>query len=124
MEILFFKCEKKQKYPHYDARSRIFIAGDDGENPVVGFDVILDTPHGGLIDDTAVNGVDLFCKKGKRKISATRSTSYGSSMGKLFCPEGMAVYGLRTKVQRYEYHWMDNTGLNAVLLYCKKFDFK
>ena len=70
-------------------------------------------------DDTAANKVDLYCKHGG-SISADTATSWGSWTSVQMCPNGMAVNGLSTRVERNRGS-KDDTALNGLKLYCKTY---
>ena len=89
-----------------------------GDNPVIGFDMKIESKQGSG-DDTAANKVDLYCKNGG-SISAETATSWGKWTPKLMCPSGMAVNGLSTRVESKQ-GGGDDTALNGLKLYCKMY---
>ena len=89
-----------------------------GDNPVIGFDMKIESNQGSG-DDTAANKIDLYCKNG-HYISAETATSWGSWTSKQMCPSGMAVMGLSTRVESKPRDG-DYTALNGLKLYCKMY---
>ena len=89
-----------------------------GDNPVIGFDVKEEGGQGAG-DDTALNAVDLYCKKGSY-VSASVNTGWGSWKPAQKCPAGTAVRGIRTQIEGKQ-GWGDDTALNGVELYCSSF---
>merc|ERR1712002_1205706 len=73
----------------------------------------------GLGDDTALNDISLSCSR-LFSISADVKTSWGVWKDWQYCPEGFAVAGLRTRVESPQGSG-DDTALNGVELYCKRY---
>lgn len=87
----------------------------DNNNPVVGFDMQIESPQG-KYDDTAANDVDLYCLSGE-VISAQVNTNWGSRTPTYKCRDGQAVVGIRTRVEEPRGS-SDDTALNGVRLLC------
>ena len=115
--------------PNSSSYSKIWSAytergsfGDDafcsgGNNPVVGFDVQVQSPGSG--DETSANAVDLYCDQGGY-ISAPVNTSFGDWTNVERCPVNQAVTGLLTRVESDQGSG-DDTALNGLRLVCSDF---
>lgn len=91
-----------------------------GDNPVVAFDIQIE-PAQGLLDDTAANDVDLYCKN-DTMLSATVNTDWGDWSNKVQCPSGQAVTGLVTRVEGFQEPFVgDNSALNGVRMMCSAY---
>ena len=81
-------------------------------------------------DDAAASNLAMMCGKyeelycsGKCYGRGGASRDFGSwdTNGYKYCPTGMAICGLQTKVEQWRYDkygTIDNTGLNRVIFYC------
>jgi len=94
----------------------MYCSGTD--NPVVGFDMLME-PKQGSGDDTAANAMDLYCKDGGY-ISASKLTERGTWIPAQNCPTGKAVVGIVTRVLDDQGEG-DDTALNGVRLFCRKY---
>jgi len=84
------------------------------DNPVVGMAGKMDGKQG-KGDDTTLNSVLLYCKTGNTVILAHRGY-WGKWQGRLSCPPGTAVNGVKTQVEQP--CDCDNTAMNGIQLHC------
>ncbi|NVJ61891.1 MAG: metallophosphoesterase [Gammaproteobacteria bacterium] len=88
-------------------------------NPVVGFDIKIESKQGGDADDTAANDIDLYCKNSDM-ISANTNTNWGTWSKVYRCPNDQAVTGLITRVEDIQGDG-DDTALNGIRLVCEPY---
>lgn len=84
-------------------------------------------------DDTAATNLAMMCGKHEKLYRSGKSMgngNYGGGFGKSrdwgswsksgykYCPSGMAICGLQTKVEEWDDGRKDNTALNRVAFYC------
>ena len=72
-------------------------------------------------DDTAANNLAMMCGKHEKLYrNGKRWGNWGSwsKSGYKYCPNGMAICGLQTKVEEWDDGRKDNTALNRVAFYC------
>ena len=103
-----------QKWGNWDSPS--YCSGHG--NPVTGFQMQIEKEQG-KGDDTAANGIKLFCKNGGH-ILAGRHTNWGTWRSVVKCPHGTAVVGIKTRIEK-SVGKGDDTALNGVRLIC--FDY-
>merc|ERR1712002_746372 len=84
------------------------------DNPVVGMAGKMEGKQG-KGDDTTLNSVLLYCKTGNTVILAHRGY-WGNWQGRLSCPPGTAVNGVKTQVEQP--CDCDNTAMNGIQLHC------
>merc|ERR1712002_265536 len=84
------------------------------DNPVVGMAGKMEGKQG-KGDDTTLNSVLLYCKTGNTAILAHRGY-WGNWQGRLSCPPGTAVNGVKTQVEQP--CDCDNTAMNGIQLHC------
>jgi len=84
---------------------------------VVGFKVREEGPQG-RGDDTALNSIAMYCSDGQEIRS--HPGYLGEWKPKQMCPQGKAVNGIQTQVQRFQ-RGRDNTALNGVRLFCSDY---
>eukprot|EP00727_Mastigamoeba_balamuthi_P002351 m51a1_g12112 hypothetical protein (144) ;mRNA; f:331-762 len=86
---------------------------------VAAVQVLVEKPCGTGCDDTALNAMRVRCRnKAGQMLPETQyhsKTSWGEWSQWYSCPEGTAVTGIRTRVER---RGGDDTALNAVRLRC------
>merc|ERR1712002_458421 len=84
------------------------------DNPVVAMAGKMEGKQG-KGDDTTLNSVLLYCKTGNTVILAHRGY-WGNWQGRLSCPPGTAVNGVKTQVEQP--CDCDNTAMNGIQLHC------
>merc|ERR1712243_427419 len=84
------------------------------DNPVVGMAGKMEGKQG-KGDDTTLNSLLLYCKTGNTAILAHRGY-WGNWQGRLSCPPGTAVNGVKTQVEQP--CDCDNTAMNGIQLHC------
>jgi hypothetical protein len=91
------------------------------DNPIVSGNLRLEAPQGSGADDTSANGLRFSCKNSSGvEETAVSNTGWGTFRGKVQCPAGTAVCGVKTRVEANQGSG-DDTALNGLQYACCTF---
>jgi hypothetical protein len=89
-------------------------------DPIVSGNLRLEAPQGSG-DDTSANGLKISCKNSPGiEQTVLANTGWGSFRGRVSCPAGTAVCGIKTRVEAFQGSG-DDTALNGLAFACCTF---